>query len=341
MDNLKTGLLGILSAAFIPVSAFAAETELVMNIFLPQQHFLYAELTEWGKEVEKVTEGRVAITVPAGSLAPPPQQYGAVTSGVADIAVTANIFIQRKEPLIAVSQLPWLTISAEDASIALWKTYQDKLEDKGLFADVKLLSLFHFGGGQAITFDDTPINSLSDLKARKVWALPGASAKLLVEEGISPVTTPAVQVSEPVSSGVVNGVFGLSLESARDFRIGNYIKTVTEFPTWISVTSFSMVMNLDKWNSISEQDRAAISAISGVRLAKDIGAAADAEYQNARDEFVAAGVSFVPADPAFFDALQKPAAALYADFEKEAERRGVDGADLIETFKANLRDASK
>jgi len=187
--------------------AHAADTDLVMNIFLPEQHFLYGELIGWSEKVNEVTQGRVAITTPAGSLAPPNQQYGAVTSGVADIAVAANIFIQRKEPLITFTMLPWLLSNAEDGSIALWETYEEELSDKGLYEDVELLSLFHFAGGQAYTTDATPINSLDDMRSRKMWALPGASTKLLVETDISPVTTPAVQISEPVSSGVLDQLF--------------------------------------------------------------------------------------------------------------------------------------
>ncbi|MEP1765522.1 MAG: TRAP transporter substrate-binding protein DctP [Sulfitobacter sp.] len=322
-------------------AAHAADTDLVMNIFLPEQHFLYGELTGWAEKVNEVTQGRVAITTPAGSLAPPNQQYGAVTSGVADIAVAANIFIQRKEPLVTFTMLPWLISNAEDASIALWETYEEDLSDKGLYEDVELLSLFHFAGGQAYTTDATPINSLDDMRGRKMWALPGASTKLLVETGISPVTTPAVQISEPVSSGVVSGVFGLSIESARDFRIGTYVKTITEFPSWVSSISFSMVMNSDKWDQISETDQKAISAISGGVFAQQVGVAADLAYNEARAEFVEAGVTFLQADDQFYSELQEASAALFEDFGTVAKKRDADGAALIQSFQAKLDEVSK
>lgn len=316
--------------------AIAQDTTLVFNLFVPPNHFMHQELTAWATEVSDVTEGRVAIDIPAGSLAPPPQQYSAVTSGIADIAVTANVFLARKEPLITYSMLPFLVSDAEAASVALWRSYQGPLADAGLYGDAHILSLFHFAGGQLYSLDETPVNSIDDLTSRKMWALPGTATNLMVALGASPVTTPAVQISEPVSTGVVDGVFGLSLESAVDFRSAEYTKAITEFPVWISSVSFTMLINQDKWDALSDADRAAISSISGEALSARVGKVANAAYLGARQIMADQGITYTPADAAFVAALTDAGQSQFDAYVAMATERGVDGQAVIDSFLAEM-----
>jgi len=100
-------------------------------------------------------------------------------------------------------------------------------------------------------------------------------------------------------------------------------------------------MNSDKWDQISKADQTAISAISGGVFAQQVGAVADLAYNEARAEFVEAGVTFIPADAQFYSELQRASAALFEDFEKIAKKRGGDGATLIENFQTKLDEVSK
>ena len=169
-----------------------------------------------------------------------------MTSGIFDVAFSINPFIKSKAPLLEVSSLPWLVEDAEAASVAFWRTYQKYFASKKQFPDVQLLSVFNFTGGQLYSLTETPINSMAELKQRKMWALPGEAADLLKNLGISPITSPAVQISESVSRGVVDGYYGLILDGAVDFKAAPYTKVITLFPLGATSSGFSMFITKRK-----------------------------------------------------------------------------------------------
>ncbi|MGH8675262.1 MAG: TRAP transporter substrate-binding protein DctP [Burkholderiales bacterium] len=334
-------LIAFIALGLASASPAFAQSRLLFSVFLPPAHFLQATVRQWAADVEKATEGRVKIEFSAGSLAPPPQQMNAVQSGIFDIGVVANIFIKNKAPLIEFSTLPWLILDAEAASVGLWRTYEKSLAGKKQFTDVQLLSLFHFGAGHVYSTTDTPINSIEELKKRKMWALPGEAADLLKNLGISPVTSPAVQVSETVSRGVVDGVYGITLESLTDFKAAPYLKVLTLFPRGATSTSFSMFINKDKWSQLPERDRAAILSLSGEKMAARVGKAADKAAADALVKMKADGIKAIDADSAFYADLQKAAANSYTRFEGIAAKNGVDGKALLDEFRNHYQALAK
>ncbi|TRZ57973.1 MAG: hypothetical protein D4S02_13130 [Rhodocyclaceae bacterium] len=339
MINLRSALLLLcLSAASAPA---VAQTKLVFTVFFPPGHFIHKVMQDWAADVEIATERRVKIEFPAGSLAPPPQQMSAVQSGIADIAMVANLFIRQKAPLIEFSSLPWMIDDAEAASQALWSSYSRFLADKKQFPDVQLLSLFHFSGGYLYSLQEKAINSTEELKNRRMWALPGPVADLLKGLGISPITGPAVQVSDSVSRGIVDGYFGISLESATDFKAAPYTKAITHFPRAVTSTSFSMFMNKSKWASLSEKDRAAILAVAGGKLAVRTGKAANRAAAEALATMTKEGIKVYEAAPSFYADLQKAAESQYRQYYQTASANGVDGKLLVEFFLKEYDAAAK
>lgn len=322
----------LMAVAFTAVPA-QAQTKLLFNVFVPPGHFMHEVFKNWANDVEKVTKNRVDIEFAASSLAPPPQQLQGVASGVFDVAFAINPTIKSKAPLLEVTSLPWLVSDPEAASIAAWRIYQKHFASKNQFPDVQLLSVFNFSGGQLYSTTATPINSIEELKKRKMWALYGESADLLKNLGISPITSPAVQVSESVSRGVVNGYFGLILEGVIDFKTAPYTKSITMFPRGATSSGFSMFINKRKWASISEADRNAIMALSGEALAQRAGKASKAASAAALAQMKADGIQVVEANPQFYTELQRAAEPSYAQFEGIAEKAGLNGKAVLADFR--------
>ena len=333
--------LGLIASLTLLIQPAAAQTKLLFSIFLPPSYFSQSIMREWASDVEKETENRVKIEFAAGSLAPPPQQLEAVKSSIFDIGVVANQFIKNSAPLMIFSQLPWLSSDAEAASVAYWRTYERLLANKKQYPDVHLLSLYQVNGGDFGSTSETPISSIEDLKKWKLWALPGPAADVLKSLDVSPITSPAVQVSESVSRGVVDGVFGLSAESLVDFKAAPYLKALTVFPRQATSTSFSIFINKAKWASISEKDRATIMALSGETLAARVGRGANKATIEAQSKMKADGVKVVQADASFYAAMQKAAEQQYNAYEAGAKKAGVDGKSVIEAFRKEYEAAAK
>lgn len=309
-----------------------AETTLLFNVFVPRSNNFHEVTAQWAEEVKAATNGEVTIQFTAGNMAPPPEQLEAVKSGVFDIAFIANIFLKNKAPLLQATMLPWLVDKSENASIALWRVYKKHIEPKAPFPDAHLLTLFHWEGGQLASITDTKINDIKELKSRKMWALPGPPADLLKTLGMSPVATPAVQVGEMVSRKIVSGYMGIAPEIARDFKAGPYTKTITWFPRSVTSTSFSVFMNQEKWNTLSDKNKEAIMSVSGEHFAAMAGAASNKEMQAALDEMKKNGVEIVPANPDFYKKMQAAAQPQFDAMRKEGERLGVNVDAMLEDF---------
>lgn len=325
--------VSIAAACSLPASA---QTKLLANIFLPPGHFSQKVFRDWAADVEKASGNSIKIEFTAGNLAPPPQQMSAAASGIFDIGLVANQFIKAKAPLVQFSSLPWMVDDPEKASVALWRTYEKHFASKNQYPDVHLLGLLHFTGGNLYSLNDKPIDSMDELKKRKLWALPGPAADLLKSVGISPVTSPAVQISESVSRGVVEGHIGLAEESVTDFKVGPYSKTMTQFPRGVTSTSFSVFMNKAKWDSLNAKQKEAFNQASGAALAERLGKVARQATVEANNELKAAGMKTIKVNPAFYAELKKATEPQYQQMNEAFNKAGLDPRTVLQDFEKEM-----
>ncbi|MEH6579679.1 MAG: TRAP transporter substrate-binding protein DctP [Amphritea sp.] len=316
--------------------AVQAETTLIFNNFLPPSHFIRDVTAQWAADVERETQGRVKLEIPAGSLAAPPQQVNAVKSGIADLAITANVFVQKQAPLLSYSSLPFLINDAEAASVANWRTYSKFLADSAPLKrhGVDILSVFNFSGGHLYGLAEEPIETMEQLGSKRLWALPGYTAGTIKNLGLSPVTGPAVKVSETVAKGVVDAFYGISYESVTDFKAAPYTKNIVQFPFSGTSTSFSLIINKRAWSKLSDQDRQIITKLSGESFARNVGAAAKQASIEALAAMQADGIKLINAKPEFYAAFKDASQPLFEGFYKQAENSGFDGKAMLADFRA-------
>ena len=162
-----------------------------------------SQLSEsWCREIEKRTNGKVAIShFPGGTLTPSAQTYDSVVTGIADIGFSVFGYTAGKFPLMEVIDLPLGYKSGSQATNlinALYAKFQPKELD-----DVKVLYLHAHGPG--LLNSKKPVSSLDDLKGVKVRAT-GITAKIVTAFGGSPVGLTMPETYEALRSGVVDGV---------------------------------------------------------------------------------------------------------------------------------------
>lgn len=335
----------IIAAAFaaaFAAPAASAETRILFNVFLPPHHFIWPVLRNWADDVGRATDGRVKVNFPAKSVAPAPKQWDAVAGGVVDGAVIFNGFIKNRAILPESSHLPWTSRGdAEATSGALWRTYQKFFRDADEHKGVHVLSLFTFIGGTYCSTTDKPVESVADLRARKMWALPGVAAGLLQNMGVKFVSGPAVRINEFVSKGAVDGYTGITYNSILQFKAGPYTKSCLEFDDLINNSSFLMFMNEGKWAEISPQDQRAIMQVSGEKVSRAVGRAARAAEDKAVKELRAGGLKIVPAPAALIAEVEKAAKPLVAKWIERANAKGVDGKAALDFYIAEVRKLEK
>ena len=339
---MKSKLIMIAASAIFVMTSMPtfvhAKERLVVNCFWPPKHQVCNKLLpEWLAEVKKVTEGRVVGNIPPKSVAPPPEQLASVEKGVVDAAIQFNGLISNrvKGPLVAMQ--PFVgSYDAAAMSKALWETTQKYYPEE--FKTVQLASMWVITPGQLFSMTDKPITTVEEFASRKIWALPGPIAGMSKALGAGVVSTPAVKSNEIISTGVVDGHLGLSGDAVKAFQVAPYTKSMTIFKDPIYSTSFSLMINKDKWAAISPEDQAAIMAISGPVFGAKAGAAWDSVGAAVYATFDDLGIAMVDADPAFEAALKNSAKPITAKWLSEA---GPNSAQALEYYKKRVVELSK
>ena len=116
-------------------------------------------LVPWAKKIEEETGGAGKIKfITGGALGKPGQTYSMVEKNVADIGWDIADYSPGRFPLTTVIELPFMVKTAEQASVAIWKTYEKFPEFQKEYADTKLLMLSAHAPGLFATVDK-PVKS--------------------------------------------------------------------------------------------------------------------------------------------------------------------------------------
>ncbi|HMK66812.1 MAG TPA: TRAP transporter substrate-binding protein, partial [Thermodesulfobacteriota bacterium] len=213
--------------------------------------------TEWAKDVEKATQGRVKVSMfPGNTLTPPMQAYDNTVKGVVDVAGCLLAYAPGRLPLSEVLQLP-LGYKNGYQSSKLANAYYKKFKPKE-FDDVKVMYLH--GAAPGFIMTKKQIKSTDDIKGLRIKS--NAENNDIVKNlGAAPVTMPVSETYDALSRGVIDGCL-FPIEALQGFKIGEVVKTVLENYGMSYMTSMYVIMNKAKWNMITPADQAAIEKIN-------------------------------------------------------------------------------
>ncbi|KEA63931.1 TRAP transporter solute receptor, unknown substrate 3 [Marinobacterium lacunae] len=327
-------LISLTCSAVLALLAMGAqaETRLTMSSWLPAGHPLVKDVMQpWAANVERATEGRVKIVILPSALGHPKMHYDIARDGQADITYGAQGYTPGRFALYKMVEFPFAGDSAERTSVAYWKVYNDYLAKAGEHKDVKLLGLFTHGPGQ-IHNSKHSVNSAADLKGLKMRVGGGIMNDLASALGAVTLQKPSSSIYELVSSGVADGTL-FPLESVAAFHIEDKTRYTTLVPGGLYNFSFFVVMNRDRFASLSKQDQEAIDSVSGEALARLAGRVWDQVDADGLNQLKANGNEIITADDAFIAEIREKSAPMEAEWLKEAQAKGIDGKVALDAFR--------
>jgi TRAP-type C4-dicarboxylate transport system substrate-binding protein len=200
---------------------------------------------EWGKEIEKRTNGRVKVTMfPGGTLTPSDKCYDGVVKGLSHIGLSVFSYTVGKFPLMEVIDLP-LGYRSGAAATKLINEFYSKFKPKEL-DEVKVMYLM--GIAPLMIHTKKPVNKLEDLKGMKIRAA-GNVARIVEALGATPVVMPMPDTYDALSRGVVEGVV-CPFEALEGWKLGEVVKFTTQNTGSANSLAQFVVMNKDTWNSL-------------------------------------------------------------------------------------------
>ena len=233
----------VIGTAFLAPVATAGPIKLSYANFPPAPTFPCVQMERWKTEVEKRTQGKVAInTYPGGTLLGAKAMMDGVIAGQADIGCICMAYQPGRFVVTNATSLPLGIPNAKVGSMALLDLY--KKYNPEAFAKVKVLTMFTTAPTNIMS--KVPVKTLADIKGLDLRASGGA-AQILGAWGANPVGMPMPATVEALQKGVVKGLFS-SLESMKDFKFAEMCSYVTMTDTVIY--PFAVIMNMDKWKSL-------------------------------------------------------------------------------------------
>jgi TRAP-type transport system periplasmic protein len=263
MKSLKFGhlsmIIGVCAILFPAGSLFAQAkpTNLVFSTIFPPTHRMGVLTAEWGKEIEKRTNGKVTVRVHYGAtLMGTDKFYDGVVNGIADAAAFAPSSNPGKFPLTEVFDLPLGYASSRQAT-KLFNEYLEKFKPKE-FDQVKILNAFT--NSPLVLHSNRPVSKLEDLKGLKARST-GTTAKVFAALGGTPVALPMPETYDSLARGVIDSVIA-TVEALQGFKIAEVTKFTTSGTHMNFILTQMFIMNKAKWESLPKDIQAVVEAVS-------------------------------------------------------------------------------
>lgn len=326
--------LGIATVVVGFAANVASADELVMSAWLPPQHpLMTGAILPWAESVEEATEGRVTVRVLPRPLGPPPAHYDLAADGVADITYGLHSFSQDDRFLRSrIGEFSFLGDSGEATSVAYWNTYNDTLDAPAEHEGTKLLSLFVHGPG-IFHNNQRRVETVEDFAGLKIRVPGGYIADLSSDLGITTQFMGPGQVYEKLSTGVIDGAT-FPMEALTAFNLKDHLTHSMTLPGGMYNTSWFLVMNEDRWDDISDDDKAAIEAVSGEAFARLAGSVWDGADAAAAEVVATTDIEVYAAPDDLVTAIQGYAATHEATWADAVAETGFDGVAAL----AELRE---
>ena len=269
---------GLGTATSIGLSALClsarAQSALRVAAFVPEQSFGVSRVIKpWMAAVEKDQPTKVKLQgFWGGTLGKDPfKQYELVKNGVADVAWVLPGYTPGQFPDLQAFELPALFRDAVEAGTVAWRLYEKNL-------------LKGFDGVKAVTMFSTepmslwmrqPINSLEDLKNKKIRSPGAVHAKWLESFGASAETMDSPEMNEMLNRNTLDG----ALQGATGMKTYKSLALINQdYHLPLGVIPFLLLINEKTWSRQPDDVKAAmlkrggeVSAIYGGKAYEEAG----------------------------------------------------------------------
>jgi TRAP-type C4-dicarboxylate transport system substrate-binding protein len=239
------------------------QAELNTNVFTPF-------VTKFNEEMKGTAEIKLFA---GGTLGrDPAQQYKLVRDNVAEMAYIVQGYTPGDFPDVTMFDLPFIIENSMEGSVGHWR-----MHEKGLmrgYDKIKVVSLFTLPAYSLHTVPVlTKLDDIKGLKVRSTGSYQGAAIEALGGTAVGGILI--TQVAEALSRGVIQGSVA-DYGGMAAFKYDSISKNHLDVP--MGTAAAGVVMNLDAWNGLPANARAAFDKGAGLAMARVHGFEFDKQY---------------------------------------------------------------
>ena len=315
-------VVAAVSIAFYATSAFA-QTKWDLPAAYPATNFHTENLSQFAKEVDAATSGKLKITVHANaSLFKANEIKRAVQSGQAQVGEILLAAYANENPIYALDGVPFLATGYGDAK----KLYEaSKAPMDKLLAAQGMKMLFSVPWPPQGIYSKKEITSVADLRGIKWRAYSPATAKIAELIGAQPVQIQAAELSQALATGVVESYMS-SGSTGYDSKTYEHIKNWYDTQAWLPKNG--VLVNLKAFNALDATTQAAV-----IKAAQDaeVRGWKTSEVKNEEYKTLLAGkgMKILKPAPKLMADMQQVGGIMLSDWQKAA---GSDGAAIIADY---------
>ena len=247
---------------------------------------------DFAKKVKEATEGRVIIEYFWGSSLGKANDFIRMVGkpGIADAGIIASLYHKWEIPLTAALTIPFLTSNQEAQERSFmelyetWKPLREEWDKVNCEVIWTTISPSH-----TIGTTTKPIRTLDDLRNMKIWGV-AYKAEALNAVGAKVISSPAGEIYEGLSKGVMDGAF-FAHSGHHMFGFWEMLKFITNTDFMGGNGNMIWVMNKDVWNQISKDDQKMMKRV-GAEMVDQWLANLKAENDRVNEAFVKKGMKF-------------------------------------------------
>jgi len=234
------------------LSGFANATVLKIATAAPEASSWMKEMRASSKEIQERTDGRVQIKYYGGGvMGNDTKVLGKIRIGNLHGGAFTPSALQKIYPEIGLYGLPLTFESEEEVAFVRGRLDQTIL---GGLEEVGFVSFGIATGGFAVLMSNEPVNSLGDLKGKKVWVPEGdtISYESMAALSLSPVTLPLTDVLTGLQTGLID-IVAMSPIGALVLQWHTKVKYITDLP--LVYTMGFMAVDNKAFSKISPADQ--------------------------------------------------------------------------------------
>ena len=258
-------VLGALPLAASCTAPATPETiELTYSNFFPPTHLHSVLAEQFCEELGERSGGTVDITYyPGGTLTPAPQVYDGVVEDISDIGMSVLAYTMGRFPATQLVDMPHGYPNGWVATKVANDFYRRFTPEE--FNDVHVL-YFHAHGPGVVFTTEKPVRKMEDL-AGLVIRSTGVGAKIIEALGAEGYGGSQGEAYELMSKGTVDGSL-TPREVLKGWNQAEVVKYVTGCYDVGYTANMFVVMNKDKWDSLSSDMRELFTEVSGEWIEK-------------------------------------------------------------------------
>lgn len=278
--------------------------------------------------VEEATGGKYKFEIewfPVNTILAPPDIYDGVKTGVVDCGQSSMGYTPRAFPVMQTMMQPGIsppkdTAAMVAAGMELYAKYQP-----AEFADTHVLFLYACGPGWLHW--NKPAETAEQLKGLRIRCS-GTSTEAVKLAGADAIAMPMADVYEAAQKGTIDALLSPA-ETLEGWKHNELFDYSTFMSTLYASDFFWVAMNLDKWNSLPEDLKAAFESVAAAAAAR-AGGIWDYAHEHAMQVSEEIGHTFAYMPEAELAKLTEAIKPIKDQYMAYLDEQGLPGQQIID-----------